>query len=103
MLKQLRPMLEQAFGAWQAPASARPVKRLDAPVPAPQPRIVLVDRPNSPQSVIVGGRVLPLKGTDQDREALDLANEVLGSGFGDEATSLNKKVRVVTTISYRLK
>ena len=24
-------------------------------------------------------------------------------GFGDEATSLNKKVRVVTTISYRLK
>ena len=80
-MEQLRPMLEQAFGAWQAPASARPVKRLDAPVPAPQPRIVLVDRPNSPQSVIVGGRVLPLKGTDQDREALDLANEVLGSGF----------------------
>ncbi|MBK6802380.1 MAG: insulinase family protein [Novosphingobium sp.] len=80
-MEQLRPLLEQAFGSWQAPASPRPVKRLDAPVPAPQPRIVLIDRPNSPQSVIVGGRVLPLKGSDPDQEALDLANEVLGNGF----------------------
>jgi predicted Zn-dependent peptidase len=42
---------------------------------------VLIDRPNSPQSVIVAGRVLPLAGTDQNQEALELANEVLGSGF----------------------
>ncbi len=80
-MAQLKPLLEAAFGNWQAPAGPRLVKALDAPVPAPRPRIVLIDRPNSPQSVIVAGRVLPLTGRDQGKEALDLANEVLGNGF----------------------
>jgi hypothetical protein len=40
---------------------------------------VLIDRPNSPQSMIVAGRVLPVKGTQ--KRALDLANEVLGGDF----------------------
>ncbi len=80
-MAQLKPLLEAAFGNWQAPAGPRPVKALDAPVPAPRPRIVLIDRPGSPQSVIIAGRVLPLTGRDQGKEALDLANEVLGNGF----------------------
>ena len=80
-MDQLRPMLEASFGDWRAPAGAKPVKQLDAAIPAPKPRIVLIDRPNSPQSVIVAGRVLPLSGRDQNQEALDLANEVLGNGF----------------------
>ena len=80
-MEQLKPLLEAAFGKWQPPAQARPVKRLDLGIPAPSPRIVLIDRPNSPQSVIVGGRVLPLTGKDRDQEALELANEVLGDGF----------------------
>ncbi|MFM5895110.1 MAG: M16 family metallopeptidase, partial [Novosphingobium sp.] len=80
-MEQLKPMLEASFGDWQAPASPKPVKPLDAAIPSPQPRIVLIDRPNSPQSVIVAGRVLPLTGRDQNQEALDLANEVLGNGF----------------------
>jgi predicted Zn-dependent peptidase len=80
-MDQLKPMLEASFGAWKAPASPRPVKALDAAVPAPDPRIVLIDRPNSPQSVIVAGRVLPLTGRTANMEALDLANEVLGDGF----------------------
>ena len=50
-------------------------------MPAPRPRIVLIDRPGSPQSVIVAGRVLGLTGRDQGHEALYLANEVLGNGF----------------------
>ncbi|MFO1254498.1 MAG: insulinase family protein [Sphingomonadaceae bacterium] len=80
-MEQLKPMLEASFGAWRAPAGARPVKAIDAAIPAPQPRIVLIDRPNSPQSVIVAGRVLPVTGRQQGLEALDLANEVLGNGF----------------------
>ncbi|MCW1427749.1 M16 family metallopeptidase [Novosphingobium sp. JCM 18896] len=80
-MDQLKPLLEKAFGSWQAPATAKPVKDLAASVPAPRPRIVLVDRPNSPQSVIVAGRVLPLTGRTADMEALDLANEVIGGGF----------------------
>jgi len=80
-MEQLKPLLEASFGGWKAPASPRPVKALDAAVPTPQPRIVLIDRPNSPQSVIVAGRVLPLTGRTANMEALDLANEVLGNGF----------------------
>lgn len=80
-MDQLKPLLEAAFGAWVPPAAARPVKPLDAAVPAARARLLLVDRPNSPQSFILAGKVLPLTGRDRDKEALDLANEVLGAGF----------------------
>ncbi len=80
-LDRLKPLLEAAFGNWAAPATPKPVKPLSAAIPAATPRIVVIDRPNSPQSVIVAGRVLPLTGRDQGHEALDLANEVLGNGF----------------------
>ncbi|MFM2301358.1 MAG: hypothetical protein RLZZ84_1094 [Pseudomonadota bacterium] len=80
-MAQLQPMLEATFGTWAPPAAPRPAKRLDAAIPAPQPRIVVIDRPGAPQSVIAAGRVLPLTGKDQGLEALDLANEVLGNGF----------------------
>jgi len=89
-MTELLPLLNRAFGDWKAPASAKPVKNLAAAVPAPRPRIVLIDRPNSPQSVIFGGRVLPLSGREQGKEALDLANEVLGGGF---LSRLNEDLR----------
>lgn len=78
---ELLPLLNRAFGDWKAPAGSAPIKNLTAVPPAPRSRIVLIDRPNSPQSVIFGGRVLALTGRDQGKEALDLANEVLGGGF----------------------
>ncbi|HUH77730.1 MAG TPA: insulinase family protein, partial [Devosia sp.] len=80
-MDSLLPMLETAFGEWQAPAQPKPVKNLASAIPAPSARIVLIDRPNSPQSVIVGGRVLPITGRDRGLEAVDLANEVLGGSF----------------------
>ncbi|MEQ1640212.1 MAG: pitrilysin family protein [Novosphingobium sp.] len=80
-MEVLLPMLEASFGDWKAPLSPRAVKSLDAAIPAPQPRIVLIDRPGSPQSVIVAGRVLPFTGQQDGMEALDLANEVLGNNF----------------------
>ena len=96
-MAQLQPMLEASFGDWCAPAGPRPVKLLDAAIPAPRPRIVLIDRPNSPQSVIVAGRVLPLTGRDQNQEALELANEVLGNGF---LSRLNMDLREDKSWSY---
>jgi predicted Zn-dependent peptidase len=80
-LAELKPMLEKTFGVWRAPGTPRPVKALDAPVPTAQPRILLIDRPGSPQTVIVAGRVLDVTGKDQGLESLELANEVLGGGF----------------------
>jgi Predicted Zn-dependent peptidases len=80
-MAQLKPLLERTFGGWKAPATPAPVKKIDAATPAARGRIVLVDRPNSPQSVILAGRVLPLTGKTPDTEPLTLANDVVGNGF----------------------
>lgn len=80
-MAELLPRLEEAFGKWPADRSARPVKDLSAAAPAPKTRLVVIDRPNSPQSVIYAGRVLPVTGGTKGLESLDLANEVLGDGF----------------------
>jgi predicted Zn-dependent peptidase len=80
-MEELLPQLEAAFGRWRGVRSAPPQKHNDMPIPAPRSRLVVVDRPNSPQSVLLLGRVLPIRGTDQGNEPLQLANEVLGNGF----------------------
>lgn len=80
-MEELLPRLEAAFGDWRPHGEASPKSGLDAPVASGKPRIILIDRPNSPQSVIVAGRVLPISGRTQGMEAVDLANEVLGGGF----------------------
>ncbi|MDE2561472.1 MAG: insulinase family protein [Sphingomonadales bacterium] len=79
-MDELKPMLEAAFGSWQPPATPAPHKDLSASIPTPHPRIVVIDRPGSPQSVIAAAKALPIRGGDTD-VALDLANEVLGDGF----------------------
>lgn len=79
-LATLMPLLEKAFGAWQPPAGPAPKKDLSAPIAAVRDRIVVIDRPNSPQSMIAAARVLPVRG-GEDQVALDLANNVLGADF----------------------
>lgn len=79
-LAEILPLLERRFGGWGFLASAAPHKDIDAPVPPPRPRIIVIDRPNSPQSLIAGAKVLTMRGGDPDL-AVDLANEVVGNGF----------------------
>ncbi|HEV2078388.1 MAG TPA: pitrilysin family protein [Allosphingosinicella sp.] len=79
-LAQLLPMLEARFGTWQAPAVPKGTKSFSAAIPAPQQRVVLIDRPGSPQSLIYGGVVTPLKGTE-DLIDLTSANDILGGNF----------------------
>ena len=62
-LAELTPLLEARFGSWKAPATAKGTKSFPAMVVA-KPRIILIDRPQSPQSMILAGETLPLKGTD---------------------------------------
>ena len=76
-MAELKPMLERAFAGWRAPASPKGRKTF-TPVSAPPSRIVIVDRPGSPQSVILAGTVLRSRGTD-DLLALQVANDALGA------------------------
>ncbi|HEX8222351.1 MAG TPA: pitrilysin family protein [Allosphingosinicella sp.] len=79
-LAELVPMLEARFGSWTPPAVPKGTKNFAAAVPNPTPRIVLVNRPQSPQSLILAGVVLPVRGTE-DVLTLNAANEVLGGNF----------------------
>ena len=76
-LAEIVPMLEARFGNWRAPSVARGTKSFATAIPDPRPRIILVDRPQSPQSLILGGAVLGVNGTD-DLLDLTAANDVLG-------------------------
>ncbi len=96
-MPDLLPLLEARFGDWQAPATPAPTKPITAAVPVPRPRIIVIDHPHAPQSVIVAGRVLPITGRTQGLEAVELANEVLG---GDIVSRLNMDLREQKTWSY---
>ncbi|MGK2911144.1 MAG: M16 family metallopeptidase [Sphingobium sp.] len=79
-LADLKPMLEARFGTWRMTRDLPGKKNFDVPVPPAQSRIVLVDRPQSPQSIIYAGQVLNAKGTD-DLVTFISANDVVGGSF----------------------
>lgn len=78
-LGEVKAALEARFGTWRGEGAAGVKSFAAAPVQA-SPRILLVDRPNSPQSLILAAQMTPLK-PDQELLTEITANEVLGSGF----------------------
>ncbi|MBB4150384.1 putative Zn-dependent peptidase [Sphingobium scionense] len=84
-LAELLPLLEKRFGDWKAPAVAKGAKlfRMDRMMrPA---RIVLIDKPQSPQSMILAGQLTNKSGTDNP-VTLITANEVLGGSTTSRLT-----------------
>ncbi len=80
-LAEVKRLLEASFGDWQAPATPAPTRKYNATIPAPKQRVVLVNRPNSPQSIIYAGQVLPLRGATDDLTLLNASNQALSGGF----------------------
>ena len=79
-LAEITPLLERAFRGWRAPDRPKPSKNI-ASVEAPEsPRVILIDKPGSPQSFILAGRLIPGLGTDRDT-AIEAMNMVLGGNF----------------------
>ncbi|MEC3950979.1 M16 family metallopeptidase [Sphingobium sp. HWE2-09] len=76
-LAELLPLLEKRFGDWKAPTSAKGVKTFRMDRMMRPSRIVLVDKPQSPQSMILAGLLTNKSGTDNP-VTLTTANEVLG-------------------------
>ena len=95
-LADLVAQLESRFGGWQPPAVPRGTKAFGPNRAASRPRIVLIDRPQSPQSFILAGQLLPVVGT-QDLTTLSTANEVLG---GDFLARINMDLRETKGWSY---
>ena len=98
-LAQLSPMLESRFGAWAAPPAPKGRKDFPAESPAAASRIVLIDRPQSPQSLILAGQVLPVTGRD-DVLLLNAANQILANDF---LSRINQDIREARGWSYGLR
>ncbi|KRD30367.1 hypothetical protein ASE35_16665 [Lysobacter sp. Root916] len=93
-LDALKPELERAFGNWQG--GAAPSKRLSAPSSPGRGKVVLIDRPDAPQSVILAAHLGPTGAGDDD-----LALETVMRNFGGMATSrLNRNLRLEKHWSY---
>jgi zinc protease len=79
-LDEIVPLLEQAFRGWNAPRSEPPQKNVvDVPLPS-VPRLIVIDKPGSPQSLILAGHLAPGLGTENDL-AIEAMNDVLGGSF----------------------
>jgi predicted Zn-dependent peptidase len=95
-LREIKPMLEVRFGKWTSNAAPAPAKNFAVAVPAPVSRILLIDRPNAPQSLVLAGVVLDAKGSD-DLLTLRAANEIFG---GDFLSRINMDLRETKGWSY---
>jgi predicted Zn-dependent peptidase len=94
-LAQIMPLLERSFGDWRA-SGPKPAKNFSVAPPPRTGRIILIDRPNTPQSLIFGGELLPAQGTDEIIGLME-ANDVLGGSF---LSRLNSDLRETKHWSY---
>jgi zinc protease len=96
-LAEIVTSLNAAFGDWKAPATPKGVKQFAAGKEAQGNRIILVNRPNSPQSFIVGAQITPLDAGDEAFVAFNSANNSLGGNF---LARLNMNLRETKGWSY---
>lgn len=96
-LAEIVTALNAAFGNWTAPATPKGTKQFADSMAAKGNRIILVNRPNSPQSFITGAQITPLDAGDPAFVAFGSANKSLG---GDFLARLNMNLRETKGWSY---
>ncbi|MEZ5485078.1 MAG: pitrilysin family protein [Lysobacteraceae bacterium] len=79
-LDAVLPELERAFGDWKAPATPKPVKRIDKVALPDAPRVFIMDKPGSVQSMIIAGELAPSTAAPNYLET-ETMNDVLGGTF----------------------
>jgi len=95
-LAEMLPLLDARFGKWPTNRMALPTKDFSVPIPPAKPGIFFIDRPQSPQSMILGAFVTTAKGGD-DLVAFEAANTILGTDF---LSRLNADIRETRGWSY---
>ncbi len=78
-LDELVDHLERSFRGWSSDAT-KPKKNLQTVRLPVTPRLVVIDKPGAPQSLILAGHVVPGLGLDRDI-AIEAMNGVLGASF----------------------
>lgn len=79
-MEEILPQLEKVFGNWRENRKAVPRKNLanvDLPSKA---RVFIIDKPDSPQSLILAGHVAPPTGVENNLDITTM-NDILGGQF----------------------
>ena len=79
-LDAIVPILDEAFGDWSPPGGAPPPKNISEVALPTAPRVILIDLPGSPQSLIFAGHLAPPLGSERD-VAIEAMVDVLGDEF----------------------
>ncbi|MGM0480522.1 MAG: M16 family metallopeptidase [Pseudomonadota bacterium] len=87
--EQIKPLLEQQFASWNAPQASAPSKPLDRPAQQTDGRVFLIDKPGTPQSLIIAGQLAP-SGMVDNADTIDVMNTILGGSF---TSRLNMNLR----------
>jgi zinc protease len=95
-LAEIIPILEKNLGDWQAHPSARGTKSIGEITLPETGRMIVIDKPESPQSLILAAHVAPSSGVDNNIE-IELMNDVIG---GQYAARVNQNLRVDKHWSY---
>jgi zinc protease len=95
-MEAILPVLERNFGSWRAPAHEVPAKPLgEVPLPAAS-RVLIIDKPGAPQSLILAAHLAPPTSVDNN-VAIGLMNDVIG---GDYLARVNQNLRLDKHWSY---
>jgi predicted Zn-dependent peptidase len=88
-LAKIIPVLNAAFGQWQAPTGEVPAKNIAKVAPPSHPRVYLIDRPGAQQSLILAGSLAP-----STEAPNNLPIQTMNGAFGGTFTSrLNMNLR----------
>ncbi len=93
-MAEIEPQLEALFADWTP--GETPAKRLTEVDLPDAPRVILVDRPGSEQSIIIGGHLVAPK-ADERQLAFDAANDAFGGTF---TSRINLNLREDKSWSY---
>jgi zinc protease len=83
------PELDRVFGDWKAPASKLPKKNIGTVAAQKQPRVFLINRSDSPQTLILAGLLAPSTKAENYLE-INTANGAFGGSF---TSRLNMNLR----------
>lgn len=86
-LSEITPRLEKLFANWKQ--GSVPKKNIRTVEHQPKASIYLIDKPGSPQSVILAGHIAPPK-ADPDDIAMNMMNMILGGQF---TSRINMNIR----------
>lgn len=79
-LDEAKTALDKAFGDWAAPATPVPAKNIAAVGLPEAGRVIIMDKPGSPQSLILAGHLFPATG-DEAYMTQEMASDILGGEF----------------------